>query len=70
MTGQVMVVLVTAQPVLPGAKNFVKALLTEAGKQGVAITTIVQDVYKRQERNRPCSCRECSLPGAGWPRCP
>ena len=27
MTGQVMVVLVTAQPVLPGAKNFVKALL-------------------------------------------
>ena len=28
MTGQVMVVLVTAQPVLPGAKNFVKALLT------------------------------------------
>ena len=30
VTGQVMVVLVTAQPVLPGAKNFVKALLTEA----------------------------------------
>ena len=29
-TGQVMVVLVTAQPVLPGAKNFVKALLAEA----------------------------------------
>ena len=28
-TGQVMVVLVTAQPVLPGAKNFVKALLAE-----------------------------------------
>ena len=27
MTGQVMVVLVTAQPVLPGARNFVKALL-------------------------------------------
>ena len=35
-----MVVLVTAQPVLPGAKNFVKALLTEAGRQGVPITTI------------------------------
>ena len=48
MTGQVMVVLVTAQPVLPGAKNFVKALLTEAGKQGVAITTIVQNVNDRK----------------------
>ena len=47
MTGQV-VVLVTAQPVLPGAKNFVKALLTEAGKQGVAITTIVQNVNDRK----------------------
>ena len=43
-----MVVLVTAQPVLPGAKNFVKALLTEAGKQGVAITTIVQNVNDRK----------------------
>ena len=31
-TGQVMVVLVTAQPVLPGAKNFVRALLAEAEK--------------------------------------
>ena len=48
MTGQVMVVLVTAQPVLPGAKNFVKALLTEAGKQGVTITTIVQNVNDRK----------------------
>ena len=48
MTGQVMVVLVTAQPVLPGAKNFVKALLTEAGKQGVTITTIVQNVNSRR----------------------
>ena len=48
MTGQVMVVLVTAQAVLPGAKNFVKALLTEAGKQGVAITTIVQNVNDRK----------------------
>ena len=48
VTGQVMVVLVTAQPVLPGAKNFVKALLAEAGKQGVAITTIVQNVNDRK----------------------
>ncbi len=37
-TGQVMVVLVTAQPVLPGAKNFVKALLAEAEKRGVPVT--------------------------------
>lgn len=48
MTGQVMVVLVTAQPVLPGAKNFVKALLTEAERQGVTITTIVQNVNDRK----------------------
>ena len=48
MTGQVMVVLVTAQLVLPGAKNFVKALLTEAGRQGVTITTIVQNVNSRR----------------------
>ena len=47
-TGQVMVVLVTAQPVLPGAKNFVKALLAEAEKQGVTITTIVQNVNPRK----------------------
>jgi len=48
VTGQVMVVLVTAQPVLPGAKNFVKALLAEAEKQGVTITTIVQNVNSRK----------------------
>ena len=35
-TGQVMVVLVTAQPVLPGAKNFVRALLAEAEKRGLS----------------------------------
>ena len=40
-TGQVMVVLVTAQPVLPGAKNFVKALLAEAAQRGVTVTTVV-----------------------------
>ena len=33
VSGQVMVVLVTAQPVLPGAKNFVRALLAEAEKR-------------------------------------
>lgn len=47
-TGQVMVVLVTAQPILPGAKNFVRALLEEAEKQGLTITTIVQNVNPRK----------------------
>lgn len=40
---QVMVVLVTAQPVLPGAKNFVRALLAEAEKRHVPVTTVVQN---------------------------
>ena len=47
-TGQVMVVLVTAQAVLPGAKNFVKALLAEAEKRGVTVTTVVQNVNPRK----------------------
>ena len=47
-TGQVMVVLVTAQPVLPGAKNFVKALLTEAAQRGGTVTTVVQNVNSRK----------------------
>ncbi len=47
-TGQVMVVLVTAQPVLPGAKNFVRALLSEAEKRSVPITTIVQNYNPRK----------------------
>ena len=47
-TGQVMVVLVTAQPLLPGAKNFVKALLEEAGKRNVPVTTVVQNFNPRQ----------------------
>ena len=47
-TGQVMVVLVTAQPVLPGAKNFVKALLEEADKRHVPVTTVVQNFNPRQ----------------------
>ena len=47
-TGQVMVVLVTSQPVLPGAKNFVKALLEEAGKRNVPVTTVVQNFNPRQ----------------------
>ena len=47
-TGQIMVVLVTAQPVLPGAKNFVRALLSEAEKRQVPITTIVQNYNPRK----------------------
>ena len=47
-TGQVMVVLVTAQPVLPGAKIFVKALLAEAEKRGVPVTTVVQNYNPRR----------------------
>ena len=47
-TGQVMVVLVTAQPVLPGAKNFVRALLAEAETRQVPITTIVQNYNPRK----------------------
>ena len=48
VTGQVMVVLVTAQPVLPGARNFVKALLTEAEKRQVPVTTVVQNYNPRR----------------------
>ena len=43
-----MVVLVTAQPVLPGAKNFVKALLAETAQRGVTVTTVVQNVNSRK----------------------
>ena len=48
VTGQVMVVLVTAQPVLPGAKNFVRALLAEAEKRQVPVTTVVQNYNPRR----------------------
>ena len=48
VSGQVMVVLVTAQPVLPGAKNFVRALLSEAEKRHVPVTTVVQNYNPRR----------------------
>ena len=48
VTGQVMVVLVTAQPVLPGAKNFVRTLLAEAEKRHVPVTTVVQNFNPRR----------------------
>lgn len=47
-TGQVMVVLVTAQPVLPGAKNFVRALLAQAAARRVPVTTVVQNYNPRR----------------------
>ena len=48
VSGQVMVVLVTAQPVLPGAKNFVRALLAEAENRHVPVTTVVQNYNPRR----------------------
>lgn len=48
VSGQVMVVLVTAQLVLPGAKNFVRALLAEAEKRHVPVTTVVQNYNPRR----------------------
>ncbi len=47
-SGLVMVVLVTAQPILPGAKNFVRALLAEAKKRQVPVTTVVQNYNPRR----------------------
>ena len=48
VSGQVMVEVVTAQPVLPGAKNFVRALLAEAEKRHVPVTTVVQNYNPRR----------------------
>ena len=47
-SGQIMAVLVTGQPVLPGARNFVAALHAAAQKRGIAITTVVQNYNGRQ----------------------
>lgn len=47
-SGQIMVVLVTGQPVLPGAKNFAAALRAAAQKRGVEIATIVQNYNGRK----------------------
>lgn len=46
--GQVMVVLVTAVPELPGARNFVAALLDGAKKRRVNVTTVVQNLNDRK----------------------
>lgn len=47
-TGEVLVALVTAEAVLPGAQNFVRALRAEAERRGVPVTTVVQNVNPRQ----------------------
>ena len=74
VSGQVMVVLVTAQPVLPGAKNFVRALLAEAEKRHVPVTTVVQNYNPRRtsvvlSEEERCSTARASfwIPSAARP---
>lgn len=64
-TGQVMAVLVTGQPVLPGAKNFVRALLDAAAKRGVAVTTVVQN-YNPRRTSAVLGTQEKVLYGKGF----
>ena len=61
-TGQVMVVLVTAQPVLPGAKNFVKALdLHRSIRSNHVFSSISGDVIVN-------SLLESAAPASFWAR--
>ena len=64
-TGQVMVVLVTGQPVLPGAKNFVRILLEEAAAREVSITTVVQN-YNPRRTSAVLGTQEKVLYGKGF----
>jgi 23S rRNA (uracil1939-C5)-methyltransferase len=64
-SGQVMVVLVTAQPVLPGAKNFVRALLAAAARRGVPVTTVVQN-YNPRATSAVLGTQEKVLYGKGF----
>lgn len=64
-TGQVMVVLVTGQPVLPGAKNFVHTLLDAAAKRGVTVTTVVQN-YNPRKTSAVLGTQEKVLYGKGF----
>ena len=64
-TGQVMVVLVTGQALLPGAKNFVKALLEEAKKRQVPVTTVVQN-YNPRQTSAVLGTQEKTLYGKGY----
>jgi 23S rRNA (uracil1939-C5)-methyltransferase len=64
-TGQIMVVLVTGQAVLPGAKNFVKALLAAAEARGVTVTTVVQN-YNPRKTSAVLGTQEKVLYGKGF----
>lgn len=64
-TGQVMVALVTGRAELPGAKNFVRALLAAAGKRGVAVTTVVQN-YNPRKTSAVLGTQEKVLYGKGF----
>lgn len=64
-TGQVMVVLVTGQPLLPGAKNFVKQLLKEAEKRSVTVSTVVQN-YNPRKTSAVLGTQEKVLYGKGY----
>lgn len=64
-TGQIMVVLVTGQPVLPGAKNFVRALLEGAEARGVKINTVVQN-YNPRRTSAVLGSEEKVLYGKGF----
>ena len=64
-SGQVMVVLVTGQTQLPGAKNFVKALLEEAKKRQVPVTTVVQN-YNPRQTSAVLGTQEKTLYGKGY----
>ena len=65
VTGQVMVVLVTAQPVLPGAKNFIRALLEAAAAREVTVTTVVQN-YNPRRTSAVLGTQEKVLYGKGF----
>ncbi len=47
-SGQVMVILVTGQPILPGAKNFVSKLRQLCKNQNIEVSTVVQNVNEWQ----------------------
>lgn len=65
VSNQVMVVLVTGQPQIPGAKNFVKALLEEAKKRSVPVTTVVQN-YNPRQTSAVLGTQEKTLYGKGY----
>ena len=60
-----MVVLVTAQPVLPGAKNFIRALLEAAAAREVTVTTVVQN-YNPRRTSAVLGTQEKVLYGKGF----